>query len=95
MRRYIIDDPEFDKLLEQLHQEIEHTRNVGDKEKALLRDLSGDIRKLLDRSDGYRKQPPPSTVQRLEETIDLLEISHPTLTAMMSRLLNFLSNAGI
>jgi hypothetical protein len=90
-----MDDPELDKLLEQLHQEIEHTRNVGDKEKALLRDLSGDIRKLLDRSDGDRKQPPPSTVQRLEETIDLLEISHPTLTAMMSRLLNFLSNAGI
>jgi hypothetical protein len=94
MRRYM-DDPELDKLLAQLHQEIEHTDNVGDKEKALLRDLSGDIRKLLDRSDGDQEQPLPTTVQRLEASIDLLEISHPTLTAMMSRLLNILSNAGI
>lgn len=90
-----MDDPELTKLLEQLHQEIEHTDNVGDKEKALLRDLSGDIRKLLDRSDGEHKQPIPTIVERLEASIDLLEISHPTLTALMSRLLNILSNAGI
>jgi Domain of unknown function (DUF4404) len=90
-----MDDPEFNKLLEQLHQEIEHTDNVGDKEKALLLDLSGDIRKLIDRSDGDQKQPIPTTVERLEASIDLLEISHPNLTALMSRLLAVLSNAGI
>lgn len=90
-----MDDPELNKLLEQLHQEIEHTSNVGDKEKAMLRDLSGDIRKLLDRSDGDREQPLPLDAQRLEDTIGLLEITHPNLTAMMSRLLNILSNAGI
>jgi hypothetical protein len=90
-----MDDPEFNKLLEQLHQEIEHTRNVGGKEKALLRDLSGDIRNLLDRSDSEDMQVPPVSVEKLEETIGLLEISHPTLTSLMSRLLAILSNAGI
>ena len=90
-----MDDPELDKLLAQLHQEIEKTSNVGDKEQALLRDLSGDIRNLLDRSADSPKPPIPTTVQRLEASIDLLEISHPTLTAMMTRLLAILSNAGI
>jgi hypothetical protein len=90
-----MDDPEFNKLLEQLHHEIEHTRNVGSKEKDLLRHLSGDIGELLDRSNGEQKPAPPLTVQTLEETIGLLEISHPTLTSLMSRLLAILSNAGI
>ena len=90
-----MDDPDFERLLEQLHQEIEHTKNVGDKEQALLRDLSGDIRQLLGRSESEPTQPAPSTVERLEASIDLLEISHPTLTTMMSRLLAILSNAGI
>jgi hypothetical protein len=90
-----MEDKEFRKLLEQTHQEIEHTRNVGDKEKALLRDLSGDIRELLDRSEGVPGEVHPSVIQRLEESIDTLEATHPTLTATMSRLLAILSNAGI
>ncbi len=90
-----MDDPELDKLLEQLHQEIERTHNVGDKEQALLRELSGDIRQLLDRSQDSLNPPIPTTVQRLEASIDLLEISHPNLTSLMTRLLAILSNAGI
>jgi len=90
-----MDNTELNKLLEQLHHEIEHTSNVGDKEKALLRDLSGDIRSLLDRTEADQPQPIPTTIGRLEESIDLLEISHPTLTSLMSRLLAILSNAGI
>jgi Domain of unknown function (DUF4404) len=90
-----MEDPELNKLLEQLHHEIEHTSNVGDKEKTLLRELSGDIRKLLDRSDEEPKQPLPIKVETLEESIGLLEITHPTLTSLMSRLLAILSNAGI
>ncbi len=89
-----MDDPEFDKLLEQLHQEIEQTGNVSDREKALLQHLSGDIRNLIDRS-GSDLKPRPTTIKRLEESIDLLEAEHPTLTALMARLLTILSNAGI
>ena len=90
-----MEDQEFRTLLEKTHQEIEHTRNVGDKEKDLLRDLSGDIQDLLDRSKESLGEIHPSTIQRLEESIDHLEMTHPTLTDTLSRLLAILSNAGI
>jgi len=89
-----MDDPELDKLLAQLHQEIEKTSNVGDKEQALLRDLSG-ISAISSTVRGQPKAAYPDHRPTLGSSIDLLEISHPNLTAMMTRLLAILSNAGI
>jgi chromosome segregation ATPase len=87
--------PEIRKLLEQLHHEIEHTQNVDDKGQELLRGTSADIRELLERSGSDSLTPHPSTIQRLEETIDHLEATHPDLTGSLSELLNIISNAGI
>ncbi len=88
-------DPEFTRLLEQLHQEIENTHNVGVKEKALLQEISKDIQKLLGGKGHQVAQPHPLTIQRLEESIGLLETTHPTLTNLMDKLLTILSNSGI
>ncbi len=90
-----MNDPELRKLLEQLHTEIEQTHTVDDRARDLLRDLNGDIRELLDRSEHASLRPRASTVRRLEESINQLEVTHPTLTGMLSKLLATLSNAGI
>ena len=90
-----MNDPELRKLLEQLHTEIEQTNTVDDHGRELLRDLNADIRELLDRSEHAPLRPRSATVQRLEESISHLEITHPTLTGMLSKLLATLSNAGI
>jgi hypothetical protein len=90
-----MDDQELRKLLEEVHSEIERTPAVDEKGQQLLSDLGADIRALLDRSKGRQLQPHPSTVRRIEDTIDHLEITHPTLTTMLSELLATLTNTGI
>jgi len=90
-----MDNNELRKLLNQLHDEINITGTVDEKSSELLRDLDGDIRALLERSEGTLVQLHPSLVQRLEGALEHFEVTHPDLTMLISRLLESLSNAGI
>ena len=90
-----MNDQELCKLLEQLHSEIEATQSVDEKERALLRDLDGDIQELLERCKAEEVETHPLMIQRLEDAIDYMTVNHPTLTAMLSNILNTLSNAGV
>jgi hypothetical protein len=90
-----MDNKKSQKLLQQLHDEIKKTRAVDEKGSALLRDLEGDIRALLERSEGSPVQVHPSIVQRLQGALDHFEATHPDLTMLISRLLDSLSNVGI
>lgn len=84
---------EIDKLLEKLNKEIEGIKPDDEKGQELLRELSADIRELLERAES--KQPASSMMQRLEASIDHFEVTHPDLTAALSSLSNILNNAGI
>ena len=84
---------EIDKLLEQLNKEIEGIQPDDEKGQELLRELSADIRELLERAES--KRPASSVMQRLETSIDHFEVTHPDLTAALSSVFNILSNAGI
>jgi hypothetical protein len=88
-----MNNQEIDKLLEQLKSEIEGIQPDDEKGQELLRELSVDIRELLERAES--KQPAASMMQRLETSIDHFEVTHPELTAALSNLLSTLSNAGI
>lgn len=91
-----MNDDELRKLLEELHQKIETTNSVDEKGRELLNHLSMDIRSLLERTG--QDEPRRATsgeVRRLEESIRHFEVTHPTLTATLSQLLNILNNAGI
>jgi Domain of unknown function (DUF4404) len=88
-------DQELRELLENLHREIEHTESVDEKGQELLRHLGKDIDELLDRSQSGSKEPQSSTFERLEETIEYFEVTHPDLTMLISRLLDTLSGSGI
>ena len=91
-----MNDDELRQLLEELHQKIETTDSVDEKGRELLNHLSIDIRSLLDRTGQDRPQGATSgEVLRLEESIRHFEVTHPTLTATLSQLLNILNNAGI
>jgi Domain of unknown function (DUF4404) len=83
------------ELLQQLHDEINKTQTVDEKGKELLRDLDGDIRSLLERSEEHPEPVHPSIIQTLEGTVSHFEVSHPELTTLVSKLLATLSNAGI
>ena len=91
-----MNDNELRRLLEELHQKIETTDSVDDKGRELLSHLSADIRNLLDRT-GHEEQlrDNRNEMGRIEESIRYFEVTHPTLTAALSQLLNILNNAGI
>jgi hypothetical protein len=91
-----MDNDELRKLLEELHQNIERIDSVDEKGRELLSHLSVDIRNLLERT-GHEERLRGNQweVGRLEESIRHFEISHPSLTAALSQLLNILNNAGI
>jgi Domain of unknown function (DUF4404) len=90
-----MDDKELRNLLEQLHTEIEHTENVDEQGRELLRNLGTDIDELLARTEDDLVQPHPTITQRLEDSIDHLEVANPDLTQTLTKLLAILSSAGI
>jgi hypothetical protein len=90
-----MDDPKLREQLEQLQVEIRQSSSVDEEGKALLRDLDADIHDLLARSEGETVDVQPSTVDRLQDSLTYFEVSHPSLTALISKLLETLSNAGI
>jgi hypothetical protein len=90
-----MDDKELRKNLHQLHDEIKKTQAVDEKGRKLLRDLDGELRALLERSEETPMQVHPSIIQRLEGALDHFEVTHPDLTMLISRLLDSLSTAGI
>lgn len=90
-----MDDTKLREQLEQLQAEIRQSRSMDEEGKALLRDLDADIHDLLARSEGEAVDVQPSTVDRLQDSLTYFEVSHPSLTALISKLLETLSNAGI
>ncbi|MEI7845564.1 MAG: DUF4404 family protein [Chloroflexota bacterium] len=90
-----MDEQGLRNLLEQLHKELENTQSVDQKGRDLLRDLDDDIRQLLSRSGADQPNTEQSLFGRLEESISYLEVTHPTLTNTLSKILESLSNAGI
>ena len=82
-------------LLEQLQNELEHTESMDDKGQELLRNIDKEIHVLLTRSEQDHVQASSSTVSSLQDAVDYFEVTHPTLTATLVKLLTVLGNAGI
>jgi chromosome segregation ATPase len=89
-------DPNLRELLEQLHKELERTETVDEKGNEMLRHLDADIRTLLKRSGTDTElDTDESVLERLQDTIDHFEATHPRLTTVLSEMMTILSNAGI
>jgi hypothetical protein len=95
MRKNIMDNQEFRTLLEQLQNELESIDSVDENGQQLLHELDNEIHDLLQRSTTGNPLPKPSSVSRLEASIDYFEVTHPTLSATLVKLLAVLGNAGI
>ncbi|MGE5378347.1 MAG: DUF4404 family protein [Bacteroidota bacterium] len=89
-------DDELRKSLEELHRKIETTNHVDEEGRELLNHLKVDIQTLLDRTESEDQFDDTSgEIARLEESVRHFEVTHPSLTAAISQLLNILNNAGI
>jgi len=87
-------DQNLRELLEKLHNELEHTKVTDEAGRERLRHLNADIRELLKRSGDPTETDEPM-LERLQDSIDHFETSHPQLTMLLSQMLTILSNAGI
>lgn len=90
-----MNDNRLRDLLDGLHDELQHVENLDEKGRALLRDLDGDIRDLLERSGDGGRGSNESILGRLQSVMDHFEITHPKLVTLLSEMLSALSNAGI
>jgi hypothetical protein len=80
------------ELLQALHAELRRTDAVDEKSRELLRAIDDDIQQALERAGGAE---PDSLVERLRETVDRFEGTHPALTEAVSRVLDSLVKMGI
>ena len=90
-----MEDKDLRNLLTELHAEIENAQEVDEKGLELLRHLKEDISTLLERSEGNPAQSNPSITRNLENTLSHFEVTHPSLTSLISKLLESLSSSGI
>ena len=81
------------QLLEQLRTELASAEAVDEKGRELLRALNADIQNLLEHTKS--EDSADSLLERLQDTIDHFEVTHPALTSALSHIMTALSNAGI
>src|SRR5689334_11760819 len=92
------DDQQIRQMLVQLHDELQNAQSLDEDERAMMRHLMADIQEMLKRSEtahtpGY--QANRSFVDRLEKSVDMLQVNHPALTVMIEKALDTLNLAGI
>ena len=90
-----MDDKELRKLLLELQDEMEKTKTVDEKGRMILQAMDKDIHDLLHISGTEPLQVNPSVIQRFRDAREHFEITHPGITANLSKLLNTLSTVGI
>ncbi|MDA0810943.1 MAG: DUF4404 family protein [Verrucomicrobia bacterium] len=80
---------ELKKRLEELHQELGKSEEIGDDTLPLLRQLSEDLDRLLDESDATEDS---TILQRMSDGLLAIEARHPTLTMAVNRVSDALTN---
>jgi chromosome segregation ATPase len=89
-------DQNLRELLEKLHNELERAEAMDESGREKLRHLDADIRDLLKRSDTKAEiDADEPLLERLQDSIDHFEATHPRLTMMLSQMMTILSNAGV
>jgi predicted nucleic acid-binding Zn-ribbon protein len=89
-----MNDQNLRELLERLRNELATTEVTDEAGRERLRRLEADIRDLLERSDEPADRD-DHMLERLQDSIDHFEETHPQLTLMLSQMMTILSNAGI
>ena len=90
-----MDPVELRKLIEQLQIEIQKAKTVNQKDQEMLVQLDSEIHELLGRIEGNEVHIHPTTIKRLEDSLNHFEASHSTLTMVISQVLDALSGIGI
>lgn len=89
-----MDKQQLREKLTQLHAELQSVESIDDTEISALRQLSDDIRELLDRGE-HSEHTYKNLGERLRAGIDQFEASHPNVTLLMGQAADVLAKMGI
>lgn len=90
-----MDKKQLHQRLQELHSELQRVESVDQNERTVLNRLSEDIRELLDHRGEQQEHKYKNLADRLRESIDQFEASHPNLTMLMGQLADALAKMGI
>ena len=90
-----MDHQQLREQLTQLHDELERTQTVDADTRAVLDDLSKDIRELLDRPGETMDRRYIKLSVNLRANLVQFEATHPRLTAAMERTVDALVQMGV
>ncbi len=89
-------DPQtsLNEILNELHQALEASDDLGDGARERLRDAAREIQQAIGDEASPSDSPQP-LVDRLNEAIESFEGKHPKLTGIVGRIADALSDMGI
>jgi predicted transcriptional regulator len=87
----------LNQSLKELQDELDRSERVDDQQAALLRELSGDIERLLESHEESKDDDSPleELNERITELAASFESDHPRLAATVRRVMSSLSAMGI
>jgi hypothetical protein len=81
--------------LSELHNELKNVAVVDDASGEILEKLNRDIKRILGNSGDIPQSHHQSLLERLKESTEHFEVSHPQLTSLMNGIIKALSDMGI
>ena len=85
----------FSKTIEKLHSELKQTKAVDEKSRQLLTGLKDDIEQLLNQGKDATPKQNEDLIEKLKNTAEHFEVSHPELTSTINNVITVLVNLGI
>ncbi len=90
-----MDKDQLNESLVRLRDELRSLSELDEASRKALQRLDGDIHRILNSSGDVPSTRHASLRESLEDSVQYLEASHPTITALMNRLIKALSDMGI
>ena len=90
-----MDKQQLRERLQQLHSQLQELDSVDEPGRQLLQQLRADIQELLDEGGDEGAHQYGRIGERLRETIEHLEASHPSVTMLMGQMIDALAKMGI
>ncbi len=90
-----MDKDKLNESLVKLRDELRSLPELDDASREALRRLDRDIHRILQSPGDVPPSHHASLLESLEDSVQYLEVSHPTITALMNRLIKAISDMGI
>lgn len=81
--------------LRNLREKLKEAGKIDEESKELLKNLLDDIHRLIDKEGEESSNESKNIIERLRESAEEFEISHPELAASINTVINGLSNFGL